>query len=178
MQFEICDVDSAHQVKKLFTEVFTESEGRVEGKLIGELASELQETTDPSDIFSFIAKDGDTIVGCIILARITFETPVDAFILSPVAVATDYQRQGLGKKLIRFGLEYLKSKDVELVFTYGDPDFYSKVGFQQITEDVAKAPYKLSQPEGWLAQHLDSDKIEPIKGGSTCVKALSRQIYW
>ena len=178
MKFEICDVDSAHQVKKLFTEVFTKSEGREEGELIGGLASELQEATDPSDIFSFIVKDGDTIVGCIIFTRMTFETPVDAFILSPVAVATDYQRQGLGKKLIRFGLEYMKSKDVELVFTYGDPGFYSKVGFKQISEDIAKAPFKLSQPEGWLAQYLDSDKIRPIEGGSTCVKALSRQIYW
>ena len=178
MKFEICDVDSAHQVKKLFTEVFTKSEGREEGELIGGLASKLQEATDPSDIFSFIVKDGDTIVGCIIFTRITFETPVDAFILSPVAVATDYQRQGLGKKLIRFGLDHLKSKDVELVLTYGDPDFYSKVGFKQICEDVAKAPYKLSQPEGWLAQSLDNDKIRPIEGGSKCVKALSSQVYW
>jgi len=34
------------------------------------------------------------------------------------------------------------------------------VGFQQISEDIVKAPLKLTQPEGWLAQSLQSDVID------------------
>ena len=178
MDFEIYDSSRAYDVKKLFTDVFTDSEGQEEGELIGNLAFELQETTDPRDIFGFIAKDREIIVGCIFFTRITFEIPIIAFILAPVAIATQYQKQGLGQALINFGINYLKENDVELVFTYGDPNFYSKTGFKHITEEVAKAPLKLTYPEGWLAQSLVGDKIEPIKGNSICVIALNRQQYW
>jgi len=178
MDFEVYDSSRAHDVKELFTCVFTDSEGQEEGDLIGNLAFELQETTDPGDIYGFIAKNGEIIVGCIFFTRIRFETPINAFILAPVAIATQYQRQGLGQRLINYGIDYLKHENVELVITYGDPDYYSKVGFKQITEEVAKAPFKLTYPEGWLARSLIGDKIEPIKGNSTCVSALSNQRYW
>jgi hypothetical protein len=52
------------------------------------------------------------------------------------------------------------------------------VGFQQITENIAQAPLKLTYPHGWLAQSLVSDKIEPINGKSTCVNALNNQKFW
>ncbi|GAB4270007.1 MAG: N-acetyltransferase [Methylomicrobium sp.] len=178
MDFELYDSSRPHEVKKLFTDVFTDSAGREEGELIGNLALELQETTDPNDIFGFIAKDGNRIVGCLFFTRLIFEPPIEAFILAPVAIATDYQKQGLGQKLIAFGIEHLKSIHVELVFTYGDPHFYSKTGFKPITEDVVKAPLKLSYPEGWLAQSLIGDKIEPISGSSQCVDALNHPCYW
>ena len=178
MNFEIYKSGSAHEVKKLFTSVFTNSEGQAEGVLIGNLAFELQETTDPKDIFGFIARDGESIIGCIFFTRLKFEAQINAFILSPVAIATQYQNQGIGQKLIKFGINHLKKNNVKLLFTYGDPNFYSKVGFKYISESIAKAPLKLTYPEGWLAQSLVSENIEPISGNSTCVSALNSQQYW
>ncbi|MBT5027518.1 MAG: N-acetyltransferase [Nitrospinaceae bacterium] len=178
MNFGLYESSCALDVKKLFTDVFTNSEGEEEGNLIGNLAFELQETTDPRDIFGFLAKDGEIIAGCIFFTRMTFEISISAFILSPVAISTQYQNQGLGQKLIKFGINQMKNNDVDLIFTYGDPHYYSKVGFIHITEEIAKAPLKMTFPEGWLAQSLTSDKIEPIKGNSTCVKALMKQKYW
>ena len=178
MILELYKGSLANEVKELFTHVFTNSEGKNEGALIGALAFELQETTAPEDIFGFVAKHGESVVGCIFFTRMTFESPIDAFILAPVAIATEYQKQGIGQRLIAFGINHLQQNNVDLVFTYGDPSFYSKVGFKQITEDVAKAPLKLTYPEGWMAQSLVGDKIEPIKGKSTCVTALNKQQYW
>jgi putative acetyltransferase len=146
--------------------------------LIGDLALALQQTTAPEDIYDFVAKDGDGIVGAILFTRLTFETPVNAFILGPVAVATACQRQGVGQRLIRFGLDHLKGEGVELAFTYGDPNYYSKVGFAPISEEIAKAPLPLSHPEGWLAQALSGDSIQPVAGESACVKALNDPRYW
>ncbi|MCK5724403.1 MAG: GNAT family N-acetyltransferase, partial [Gammaproteobacteria bacterium] len=65
-----------------------------------------------------------------------------------------------------------------LVFTYGDPKFYSKVGFSLITEKLIKAPLALTYPEGWLGQSLISDEIKPITGDSYCVEALNKAEYW
>jgi len=101
-----------------------------------------------------------------------------AFILSPVAVATACQGQGIGQQLINFGIDDLKTKDIDIVVTYGDPGFYSKVGFKPIGEDVIKAPLALTQPEGWLAQSLNDTAIIKPASTSQCVAALNHQKYW
>ncbi len=165
-------------VINLFAKVFSESEGQNEGESIRGLVSDLIITTDERDILGFVAVLEEEIVGCIFFSRLTLPVGKVAFILSPVAIATEQQGKGIGQQLIRYGIEYLTSKNVELVFTYGDPSFYSKVGFQQISEDIVKAPLKLSQPEGWLAQSLKTGVIDTMKGSSKCVKALNRQEYW
>ncbi|MEH6592626.1 MAG: N-acetyltransferase [Halioglobus sp.] len=166
------------EVIELFTKVFSESENELEGQIIGKLVSDLIATTEPEDLVGFATTSNERIVGCIFFSR--FIVPGDelAFILSPVAIATSEQGTGIGQKLINYGLNHLKSLKVNLAFTYGDPSFYSKVGFSQISERVLKAPYKLSQPEGWLAQSLDGNPIKAIRGSSSCVGALSDQKYW
>jgi predicted N-acetyltransferase YhbS len=85
---------------------------------------------------------------------------------------------GIGQNLIDHGLKELKRRGARIVITYGDPAFYSKVGFRPISEDVIRAPFKLSQPEGWLGQSLTDDSIEAIPGPCSCVKALDNPAYW
>ncbi len=166
------------EVVELFKDVFSESENESEGRLVGNLVSDLITTTDPEDLIGLVATANDRIIGCIFFSRFILPSKQNAYILSPVAIATNKQSTGVGQRLITHGLEYLKSLHVELVFTYGDPMFYSKVGFKQISEKIVKAPFKLSQPEGWLAQSLDGKPINAMKGTSSCVKALSSQTYW
>ncbi len=67
MNFEIYESSLAHEIKELFTNVFTNSEGQAEGDLIGNLAFELQETTNPEDLFGFVARDGQNVIGCVFL---------------------------------------------------------------------------------------------------------------
>jgi putative acetyltransferase len=62
--------------------------------------------------------------------------------------------------------------------TYGNPNFYSKVGFNPVKEETIKAPLHLTYPEGWLGQSLISNSLEPIAGHSSCVKALNKPEYW
>jgi len=166
------------EIKHLFTKVFSDSEGQSEGAVIGNLVHDLINTTEPQDIFGFVATEQEQIIGCIFFTRLSFDAPIDAFILSPVAVHTNHQGKGVGQKLINFGIDQLRERGVKLAFTYGDPGFYSKAGFRRITEDVAKAPLDLTQPEGWLCQSLDGGNIEPISGNSLCVKALNKPEYW
>lgn len=169
--------DSA-AIQALFTKVFTDAENEAEGLLIGELVREMMETTAPEDIFGFVAKQQEILIGSIFFTRLWFDAPVSVFILSPVAVHTDYQSQGIGQQLIRFGLAQLRENAVDLVFTYGDPAFYSKVGFHWISDAVARAPLAMSQPEGWLCQSLDGSDIAPLAGNSRCVSALAKPLYW
>jgi putative acetyltransferase len=134
--------------------------------------------TDSHDVYGFVAIDNEQIIGSIFFSRLTFENEVNAFLLSPVAIFTSHQGKGIGQKLINFGLNTLKNNGVELVFTYGDPGFYSRVGFSPISEKLIKAPLTLTYPEGWLGQSLIGDKIQPITGQSFCVEAFDKPEIW
>ena len=162
----------------LFTKVFSASENDAEGEIIGNLVSDLIRITKSGDLMGFVATSGGRIVGCIFFSRMIVPVDVVAFILSPVAIATSKQGTGIGQRLIRFGLDHLRTHNVQLVFTYGDPAYYSKTGFNQINESIVQAPFELSQPEGWLAQSLDGKSVKAMQGPSKCVEALSDQKYW
>lgn len=166
------------EIKQLFTKVFSDSEGQAEGSLIGSLVSDLMISTDSQNIYGFKAVENNKIIGSIFFTKLTFENDINAFLLSPVAIHTNHQGKGIGQSLIKFGINHLKEKGVKLAFTYGDPNYYSKVGFRCISEALVKAPLKLTQPEGWLCQSLVGDEIEPIAGNSYCVKALNKPEYW
>jgi len=166
------------EVIELFTDVFSSSENESEGKIIGSLVSDLIVTTKADDLIGFVATSNKHVVGAIFFSRFIVPSAEVAFILSPVAIATSEQGTGVGQHLINYGLRHLQSSGVDLAFTYGDPAFYSKVGFSQISESIVKAPFELSQPEGWLAQSFSGNAIKVMHGSSRCVEALSDQKYW
>ncbi|WP_027857138.1 GNAT family N-acetyltransferase [Marinobacterium jannaschii] len=168
----------SQEVIGLFSDVFVDAEGEAEGRLIGSLVAELIDTTDKDDLIGFVASLDNRLTGAIFFSRFTLPTDKVAFLLSPVAVATECQGRGVGQQLIRFGLGQLQSRGVELALTYGDPNYYGKVGFQPLSENVIKAPLKLSFPHGWLAQALDGSEIEAVAGETCCVRALDDQQYW
>jgi len=178
MKFSTYKKSDVEEIAHLISTVFSDSEGQAEGLLIGNLAFDLMKNTDPRDIYGFIATENNQIIGSIFFTRLAFESTANAFILAPVAIHTSYQGKGIGQNLIKFGISNLKKNGVKLVFTYGDPAFYSKVGFRCITENIARAPFELTQPEGWLCQSLIGDDIEPIAGDSRCVEALNKPEYW
>lgn len=177
---EFLDYKSSHieEIQQLFCKVFTDSEGQAKGELIGNLANEIMTETDDKDLYGFIATESEQVIGSIFFTRLIFQNRINAFLLSPVAIHTRYQGKGIGQKLINFGLNRLKEKGVELVFTYGDLNFYAKVGFKHITEKVVKAPLKLTYPEGWLGQSFTDDEIKPITGNSYCVETFNKPEIW
>ena len=166
------------EIEQLFIKTFSDSEGRSEGEVIGSLVRDIMDTTKANDLYGFIASENEQIIGGVFFTKMIFESGVNAFILSPMATLTDHQGKGVGQKLINFGLKTLKEDGVELAITYGDPNFYSKVGFGIVTENVVPSPLKLSYPEGWLAQSLVGDEIEPITGKSHCVEAFNKPEIW
>lgn len=176
MQLARFEAHQAAEVQALFASTFSDSEGPAEGELIGGLVRTLMADTDPRDFLGFVAIEKDRIVGSLFFSRLTFDTSVEAFLLSPVAVQPDYQDQGIGQRLIRFGLDRLKEMGVTRVFTYGDPAFYSRVGFSPVSEETA--PFRLSQPEGWLGQALDGHEMTALAGVPRCVTAFDDPAYW
>ncbi len=179
MQFSIHNTSDTGEIKSLFARTFTHCANEAEGQMVANLAEEVMVTTDPQDVFVFVAcEDAGQLVGCIIFSRLVFASGISAFLLSPVAIDTPFQGCGTGQALINFGLEALKQKGVELVFTYGDPAFYSRVGFSAVSETAVQAPQPLSQPQGWLGQSLVSQAMPTGCLQCQCVAAMNKPEIW
>lgn len=178
---QIVDVGAAEAgaVSAVVRESFTATEGAEEGALIGALAARLLAETAEDDIHAFAAREGGAIAGAIVFSRMRYAGEARAvFILSPVAVASDRQGQGVGQALIRHGLAALRDRGVHAVLTYGDPAYYGRVGFRPVATGQVAAPFPLSHPEGWLAQALDGAALAPLRGPVTCVPALADPVLW
>ncbi len=184
MNYKYYDQHSLNAANKpelieIFRETFTDSEGPEEGELIAGLVKDMLEEQDNNSVHIYVCEDGKRIVAGAIFSRFIFKGQnVNAYIIAPVAVHTDYQRRGIGQKLISFAHEDLRDRSVDLLITYGDIKYYSKVGYTQISEDIIKPPLKLLYPEGWLAQSLSGEEVRQIPGDTYCVDALNDQKYW
>jgi len=178
MNYQILDKNSKEEVTGLFTTAFSDSEGEKEGKLIGNLAAELSSSIDNKEIIGIGAYKDESIIGTIFFTRLRFNEPSNIYMLAPVAVSTPHQGTGVGQALIHFGLQELKNRSIAVVITYGDPSFYSKVGFKTLSEAIIQAPLKLSMPEGWLGQSLTEEPIPTINERPICVKEFNNPIYW
>jgi len=178
MNFRHHTKNDSQTIVLLFASVFAASEGESEGALISQLAKEMFEKSDEHDLFNCVAEDYGQIIGSVFFSRLAFDSGIEAFILAPVAVHSDHQGKGIGQALINFGLKELKDRGVSIALTYGDPRFYSRVGFRHISHETVRAPFELSQPEGWLGQSLVGNSMETLSGRCTCVEALCNPAYW
>jgi predicted N-acetyltransferase YhbS len=170
--------NDAAAIEHLFHSTFSASEGAAEGRRIGILVQSLVATRLADDVLGFVAADQEGIIGAILFSRLRYPEDVEVFMLSPVAVHPDRQVEGVGQRLITAGLQALKEQGVAVVVTYGDPDFYSRVGFQPVSPDALPQPLALSQPEGWLAKSLAGKEIPSLSTPAQCVDAFKDPAYW
>lgn len=92
---------------------------------------------------------------------------------------TEFHGKGIiVQALIRHAHEELKKEEVNIPITYGDISFYSKTGYELVSEDSIAAPLKLSYPEGWLANSLDESTELKLEGPSSCIPELNDQNLW
>ncbi len=179
MKFSTGLASNSFEVVQFFEDVFTASEGADEGAVIGAFVQDLINSTPPEDLLVCTAHSDTQLLGCAIYSRVVFRQDArGVFILSPMAVRTDNQKSGVGQALISYGLDCLRASGVDVALTYGDPGYYCKTGFVQISETTAQPPLALSHPHGWLGQSLDGQDLTPLKGPSRCVSALNNPSLW
>lgn len=178
MNIELFTLAPHNEIIKLYTDVFSHSEGQSEGHVIGELVNNLLKSAP--NLIGFLAKENDVLLGCVLFSPVSFKEKSDfnAYILSPMAVATSHQKMGIGSQLINHGINHLKCLDVDFVITYGDPNYYGRLGFKPLDEQQLKAPFPLSFAHGWQAYPLGDAKLTQLKGQIECVPPLNKAQYW
>lgn len=167
------------EVTELFKSVFSVAEGVAEGIVIGKLVAELSARIDGKDIIAIGAYQDEILIGAIFFTRLTFvNNSILVYMLAPVAVSSSHQKQGVGQALINEGILLMKKHNVQVLITYGDPKYYSKMGFKPLAEATIQAPLPLSMPIGWQGQSLFNNSIPILDGRPNCVKAFDNPDYW
>jgi len=79
---------------------------------------------------SLVAEVEGRVIGHIAFSPVTIsDGTLNWYGLGPVSVLPAYQRQGVGKALIREGLARLKAMNAQGCCLVGHPDYYRKFGF-------------------------------------------------
>lgn len=97
------------------------------------LATALRGLSDFNPNLSLVGADESEIRGYALYHRSTVDTGTGsqpALLLCPIGVDPAYQRQGVGERLVRHGLERCRVVGLELVFVIGLPEYFSRFGFQ------------------------------------------------
>jgi putative acetyltransferase len=101
---------------------------------------------------SLVAEMDGRVVGHIAFSPVTISDGTrDWYGLGPVSVLPAYQRQGIGKALIREGLSRLKAMHARGCCLVGHPDYYRKFGF----ENMPRLAVEGVPPEVFFALSFD-----------------------
>jgi putative acetyltransferase len=101
---------------------------------------------------SFVAEVGGRVIGHIAFSPVTISDGTrNWYGLGPVSVLPAYQRQGVGKALIREGLSRLKDLNAKGCCLVGHPDYYRKFGFMNPSGLVVEGV----PPEVFFALYFD-----------------------
>lgn len=91
-------------------------------------------TAFSNSMYKCFVYEGDRLIG---VGR-AIADGVDVSYLCDIAVHPDYQRRGIGKRIVRKLLEFSKSYNKILLFSSaGNEPFYSKLGFDRMTTAMA-----------------------------------------
>lgn len=166
------------QLVDVYHQSFYVADGESEANVVTDLLWKIFDTPC-HDWFCHVATLGETLIGAACWTRLQMDK-TSAFLLSPVAVASTHQGQGVGQKLIKQGIEHLRQNQIPFALTYGDPNFYQKTGFIPIDDKIIIPPHPLSQPFGWLGLSVLGVPIstlnthKPIK----CINAFDDPAVW
>src|SRR5579871_870948 len=105
-------------------------------------------------IAAFVAVVDQRIVGHVLFSRVLIDAGGDAHAaaaLAPLAVHPDRQRQGVGTRLVRFGLDALTTRGEHAVLVLGDPRYYARFGF---STQLARGLETSFPPDAFMALEL------------------------
>lgn len=96
------------------------------------LVEQLRQLANFQSQLSFVATHQGQVIAHLLFTDLMVESdhPLHLSALAPIAVLPDYQNQGIGKKLIRYGLSIMKFMEYDGIILIGDPSYYRQFGFK------------------------------------------------
>ena len=150
------DYEQVYNVVKKAFEMAEESDGNEQDLVV---ALRNSESFIPE--LSLVAIIDNKIVGYILFTKIKIGE-YEELTLAPLAILPEYQRQGIGSKLIERGHKIAKELGYHYSVVLGSEKYYPKLGYIPTIQYGIKAPFDV-QSENFMAIKLNDTNTE-IKG--------------
>ena len=176
MNIRIATTHDGDAIRQLYWSAFTEEEN----ESVATLAVELLAENSALPILSLVADMEGAVVGHVAFSPLKRDNQaaIQAYILAPLAVRPDVQKQRIGTALVEYGMQKLSAMGVDIIFVYGSPEYYGRFGFSADTAQGYNAPYPLQYPFGWQAIAIRDCVIENGPHAMQCVQALCKASLW
>jgi len=126
----------------------------------------------PADGLSFVAEDGDRLVGTVRLWHVTAGLQRPALLLGPLVVDPAFREEGIGSALMHHAIEAAQDGRHRAVLLVGDASYYGRFGFS----DKKTGSLRLSggyDPQRFLALELQPSSLD---GANGLVRASGRRL--
>lgn len=109
---------------------------------------------------SLVAEENGKIVGHILFSKIAIkgEKEYETLALAPMAVLPKFQKQGIGGKLIREGLNKARELGFDSAIVLGHKDYYPRFGFERASKWNIKCSFEVPD-EAFMAIELNSGAL-------------------
>ncbi len=133
---------------------------------------------DTSSILSLVGVVDSSLVGHVIFTPCSAAAGRDnAALLGPLAVATTWQRKGIGTALVQAGFERLENCGVSHVYVLGDPTYYGRFGFRPETHVAPPYPLPVEWRNAWQSARFPGAE-QPARGKLCLPKPWLRPALW
>jgi putative acetyltransferase len=176
MEIRIATSHDADEIRGIHLSAFPETESEIIAKLAVNLL--LEETTPPT--VSLVAEADGVAVGHVAFSPVAIHSKEDfrGYILAPLAVRPDYQKRGIGSRLVESGRQRLSELGAGILFVYGDPRYYGRFGFSVEAAGGYVPPYTLRYPTGWQGIVLRDFGAARSPARIACVASLRNPALW
>lgn len=113
-------------------------------------------------LLSLLATVNGRVVGHILYSPASVGEVMGAA-LGPMAVLPEYQRQGLGSKLVEAGNLKLKDAGCPFIIVVGHPSYYPRFGFKPASTHGIKCEWEVPD-EAFMLLVLDEAKMQGVSG--------------
>jgi putative acetyltransferase len=114
---------------------------------------------------SLVAIVYDEVVGHVVFSPMQIDPPrpgLRVLAMGPVAVLPEWQRRGVGSKMVRAGLDACRDAGVDAVAVLGGPRFYGRFGFRPAMHRGLTNEYV--QDEHFMVLELRSGALTEVTG--------------
>ena len=139
------------------------------GKQEGILIKRLRKKREYNKELSLVAVKDEKIIGHVLLFPLFIKTDnsqVKTLSLGPMAVLPEHQKRGVGKELIKKGIEVAKKKGFKSIVVIGHKGYYPKFGFRKSAEYKLRLPEKYSKipSEAFMILELEKNCLKEVLG--------------
>ncbi len=134
------------------------------GPAEGQLVTALRE--NDAVLLSLVALCEDRLVGHILYTPASIESKtmaVDGAALGPMAVHPEFQRRGIGTRLIHTATRFLRQSHCPFVIVLGHPEYYPRFGFEPAGDSGIACEWEVPY-EAFMLLILDSAKMKDVSG--------------